>query len=103
MQLTDQLIRSVVQDVLKQLHAGKPAAKPNGQARRWGVFDDVDGAAAAANAAQREFEKRGLDDRKKAVQCVRKICIEQAEPLGRDEFEETKIGRLDHKIEKLIV
>jgi aldehyde dehydrogenase len=104
MQLTDQLIRSVVQDVLKQLRNGKPAATGiNGQARRWGVFDDVDSAAAAANAAQREFEKRGLDDRKKAVQCIRKICIEQAEPLGREEFEETKIGRLDHKIEKLVV
>ena len=45
--------------------------------------------------AQREFERRGLDDRRKAVDCIRKICIEQAETLGREELEETKIGRLD--------
>jgi len=32
---------------------------------------------------------------------VRRICDEQAEELGRLELEETKIGRLDHKIEKL--
>src|SRR5205807_4097156 len=39
----------------------------------------------------------------RAVNCVRRICIEQAEALGREEFEETRIGRLKHKIEKLIV
>ena len=49
------------------------------------------------------FEARGLDDRRKAVDCIRKICTEQAEQLGREELEETKIGRLEHKIEKLKV
>ena len=34
--------------------------------------------------------------------CIRKICVEQAELLGREELEETRIGRLKHKIEKLI-
>ena len=57
----------------------------------------------AAAAAQREFEKRGLDDRRKAIACIRRICTEQAEQLGREELEETKIGRLVHKIEKLKV
>ena len=32
---------------------------------------------------------------------MKDICFEQAEELGKAEFEETKIGRLDHKIEKL--
>jgi len=32
---------------------------------------------------------------------VRRLCHDQAEELGRLELEETKIGRLDHKIEKL--
>src|SRR5262249_5689763 len=71
--------------------------------REWGVFDDVDSAVAAAVEAQRQFESRGLDDRKKAVDCIRRVCIAQAEQLGREELEETKIGRLDHKIEKLKV
>ena len=52
---------------------------------------------------QRAFEARGLDDRRKAVECIRRICKEQAETLGREELEETKIGRLLHKIEKLTV
>ena len=42
-----------------------------------------------------------LATRRAIIDIVRKICDEQAEELGRLEFEETKIGRLDHKIEKL--
>jgi aldehyde dehydrogenase len=102
MQVTDELVRSVVQEVLAHMRNGK--AKPsNGHARRWGVFDDVGLAVAAASASQAEFERRGLDDRRKAVDCIRKICLEQAEALGRAELDETKIGRLAHKIEKLKV
>src|SRR5579885_2393136 len=103
MQVTDELIRSVVQEVLTHVRNGRaPAPSGNGQARRWGVFDEG-GAAAAAVEAQREFERRGLDDRRRAVQCVRDICAKQADALGREELEETKIGRLPHKIEKLKV
>src|SRR5688500_3202362 len=105
MQVTDDLIRSVVQDVLKNMGNGRaaPAANGNGRDRRWGVFDDVDSAASAAREAQRQYEARGVEDRRKAVHCVRKICTDRAEELGREELAETKIGRLNHKIEKLIV
>src|SRR4051812_19099331 len=105
LQVTDDLIRSVVQEVLGHMGNGKPApqgAKPTASGR-WGVFDDVNDAVTAAKASQAKFEAMGMDARKKAVDCVRKICIDRAEELGRDEFEETQIGRLAHKIEKLVV
>src|SRR5437879_3667309 len=102
MQVTDELIRTVVQEVLAHMHNGR-AAPSNGKARSWGVFEDVGQAVAAAVAAQKQFEARGLEDRRKAVQCVRRICTEQAPMLGREELEETRIGRLVHKIEKLTV
>jgi len=102
MQVTDELIRGVVQEVLAHMRNGR-AVPTNGHARRWGVFDDVNQAVAAASEAQRQFEQRGLEDRRKAIACIRRICIEQAEPLGREELEETKIGRLEHKIDKLKV
>jgi aldehyde dehydrogenase len=104
LQVTDDLIRNVVQEVLihmKSNGAAAPARSASGDA--WGVFDSVDDAAAAAADAQRKFEALGLDARRTAVDCVRKICIEKAEVLGLAEFEETKIGRLKHKVEKLIV
>jgi aldehyde dehydrogenase len=102
MQVTDELIRSVVQEVLVHMRNGR-GTPANGQSRRWGVFDDVNEAVAAAALAQREFEGRGLEVRRKAVDCIRRICVGQKETLGREEFEETKIGRLAHKVEKLQV
>ncbi len=102
MQVTDELIRSVIQQVLAQIRNGQAPAR-KGLSVQHGVFADVESAVAAAREAQREFEARGLEDRRKAVACIRKICSERAEELGREELEETKIGRLPHKIEKLKV
>src|SRR5438309_6259419 len=102
MQVTDELVRSVVQEVLSQMRNGH-ARPSNGRAQRFGIFADVAEAVSAAALAQKQFEGRGLEDRRKAVACIRKICSEQAETLGREELEETKIGRLIHKIEKLKV
>lgn len=104
MQLTDDLVRNVVQQVVSQIGNGQASTMPqrNGHAQQnWGVFNDANDAIVAAKQAQIEFERRSIEDREKAVQCVRQICKDQAEQLGREELEETKIGRLEHKIEKL--
>jgi aldehyde dehydrogenase len=105
MQVTDEMIRGVVRQVLAQMRNGNaaPVSPGTGRSAGRGIFRDVDAAVKAAAKAQREFESRGLDDRRKAVACIRKICSERAEELGREELEETKIGRLVHKIEKLTV
>ena len=101
MQMTEDLIRSVVQQVLTQMGTG---GSPVGNGRSpgtFGVFPTADAAVAAAERAFEEYRTRPLADRKKAVDCVRAICVDQAEELGRMELEETTIGRLDHKIAKL--
>src|SRR5258708_34591599 len=93
MQVTDELIRTVVQEVLSHMRNGH--AKPtNGKTRHWGVFDDDGAAVAAGVEAQKVFEARGLEDRRKAVQCMRKICSDHAEELGRARSERMKIGQL---------
>jgi aldehyde dehydrogenase len=102
MQVTEEVIRSVVQEVLSHMNPTRSQARPVAGGDN-GVFEDVDAAIRAAVTAQREFERRGLDDRRKAVACIRTICVGQAETLGRMELEETKIGKLAHKIEKLLV
>lgn len=104
MQMTEDLIRNVVQQVLSQMGApspdanGKASARPTGQ---WGIYPTADAAVTAADAAFQDYRTRPYEDRKKAVACIKRICVEQAEELGRLELEETKIGRLDHKIAKL--
>src|SRR5437867_1290112 len=101
MQVTDDIIRNVVAEVMANLQH-RQAAPTNGKSRHWGVYDDVNEAVAGARDAQLRFATLGLAQRKQAVDCIRKICIERAEELGKAEFEETKIGRLAHKVERLI-
>jgi aldehyde dehydrogenase len=69
----------------------------------FGIFGSVDDAVAAANEAYEKLRKRTLDERGQAIREIRRIVIEQAEELGSAELDETKIGRLEHKIDKLKV
>jgi aldehyde dehydrogenase len=107
MQTTEDLIRSVVQQVLSQMGSVGGPAQTNGVGAHsgagasLGVYPTADAAVVAAEAAFQQYRRRPLADRKKAVDCVRSICVEQAEELGRLELDETKIGRLDHKVAKL--
>ena len=104
MNMTEDLIRSVVQQVLSQMGTASSAvgttSAPSGKE---GVFPTADSAVTAAEAAFHAFKSRPYSDRAKAIDCIKTICIEQAEELGKLEIEETKIGRLDHKIVKLRV
>lgn len=106
MQLSDAKIREVVQEVLSAMGKAQAASavvkernSPAGS--HFGVFTSVEKAVRAAEKAQAEFERRPIEDRNKAIACIRRICKDQAEELGRMEYEETKIGRLEHKPEKL--
>src|SRR4051812_231787 len=80
---------------LRERHA---PAVPIGQ---HGVFADVEQAVSAATEAQKKLVKLSLDERDQIVKLVKSIAKQNAESWGRIELEETKIGRLDHKIEKL--
>ena len=98
----EQAIRQVVEEVLAQLGrkplATAKSAKANGA---WGVFKKVDDAVAAANDAFQKLRERPVADRVKIVEIVKTMCNTHAEEWGTMEMNETKIGRLDHKIEKL--
>lgn len=68
---------------------------------QYGIFNNVDKAVAAATEAQQKLMKLSLDDRDAIVKLVKRMAKENAVAWGKMEFAETKIGRLDHKIEKL--
>lgn len=99
MQFSETLIRSVVQQVLAEVGGIPPA--PAAKSGKHGLFTSVDSAVQAATAAFEELSRRPIEDRKKAIDCIRKISIDQCVELGTLEMNETKIGRLVHKIEKL--
>jgi len=76
-------------------------AKKPGIGGSHGVFSCVCQAADAANDAFLKLKELGVEGRKRAIEIVKDLCTSNAEAWGKFELEETKIGRLDHKIEKL--
>ena len=89
--------------VVSQVRGAAPATVGVARGGAEGVFATAEEAITAAAHAQKAFAQRGLSDRRAAIETIRSICRDQAEPLGREEFEETRIGRLEHKIDKLRV
>jgi aldehyde dehydrogenase len=117
LQLDENALRTIVEDVMRSLgrspivspapapsvsvgqDSSPPAIRRSGP--RFGVFDDVNAACAAAQVAFEQLRTKGIAGRAKVVEIVKGLCTEKAAEWGRLEFEETKIGRLEHKIEKL--
>jgi aldehyde dehydrogenase len=118
LQLDEQAVRSIVEDVMRSLGRSPvispapapavvaasaapaaPAARRHGP--RHGVFEDVNEACAAAQDAFEQLKAKGIAGRAKVVEIVKSLCTDKAAEWGKFEFEETRIGRLEHKIEKL--
>jgi aldehyde dehydrogenase len=122
--INESLIRDVVAEALARLNGAKPATRPappapaapsatacgcGGKASpgspalqgKFGVFQDANEACAAAHEAFRQLQQKGVAARRKIEEIVKTLAEKNAEQWGRVELEETKIGRLDHKIEKL--
>ncbi len=97
----EELIATIVQEVLERLPAQvKPPLRRESSGRD-GVFATVDEAVGAARESQKRLAALGLADRGRIVALIRRLCEAHAEEWGKAELAETKIGRLDHKIEKL--
>jgi len=123
--VNETLIRDIVSDVLNRLNGFAPALassrfvppgpatalpKPpekscgcaaRGGRRRFGVFQDATQACAAAQDAFLQLRRKGVAARERVVDIIKMLADARAAEWGRLEFEETKIGRLEHKIEKL--
>src|SRR3954468_8381872 len=102
------LIQDVVSEVMKRLGERGTGSATSAKAQatssadgRYGMFSNVDEAVAAATDAQKKLVKLSLEDRDAIVKLVKQMAKDNAEAWGKMEFDETKIGRLDHKIEKL--
>ncbi|MGA8730748.1 MAG: aldehyde dehydrogenase [Terracidiphilus sp.] len=105
--VSSQVIAEIAREVVARLRAemrqpqssAAPAAPAT--APRDGVFSTVDEAVNAAYEAQKKVADMSLEERGRMVDIIRRICMDRREELGRMEMEETKVGRLDHKILKL--
>ena len=99
------MIRNVVASVLAEvgpmpLAVGGGGGKPTHEGAN-GIFQSADAAVAAARSAFERFRHASMATRQTAIDVIRTICDTDREELGRMEFEETGVGRLEHKVEKL--
>lgn len=114
--VNEQLIRDVVAEVLGRFTSASVPASNNGStngsygsavrsksSNQYGVFQNADDACAAAAAGFTQLQKGGMAARNKVIEIVKTLVSANATEWGRIELEETKIGRLDHKIEKLTI
>jgi aldehyde dehydrogenase len=102
MQINEALIRSVVAQVLSEVNRSNSAPVAGKSfAGRNGIFTCPDEAVAAAREAFERLSERTIEDRKRVIDHIRRISIDNCVELGTMEMNETKIGRLVHKIEKL--
>ena len=104
--VNEALIREVVEQVLSRLgdsavSGSKCGCKCAGK-RHFGVFQDASEACEAAQAAYKQLQEKGVAGRKTVINIVKKLTTDNASEWGRIELDETHIGRLDHKIDKLL-
>lgn len=124
--MTQALVQDVVAEVMRRLGNKTPGSAPaSGGVRageeaaandakiasrgpsisvpigQHGIFGTVDQCVAAATEAQKKLVRLPLADRDGIVKLIKSIAKQNAQSWGKIELDETKIGRLDHKIEKL--
>jgi aldehyde dehydrogenase len=123
--VNETLIRDVVAEVLGRLGQGTPVKTPtsspappapacgcppnsrasggsvSGGRGAFGVFQDAAAACDAAHSGFLQLKKQGIAARAKVIEIVKTMADANAVEWGKIELEETRIGRLDHKIEKL--
>jgi aldehyde dehydrogenase len=97
LQLDESAIRAVVEDVMRGL--GRAPAQSSAPAP--GAPSAAKPSAPAPRRSGEQLKEKGVAGRAKVVEIVKEMVTAKAVEWGKFEFEETKIGRLEHKIEKL--
>jgi aldehyde dehydrogenase len=112
MNLDQNQLKVIVEAVVSRLAATTPPANANGggtktagqaSTGKFGIFTCVNEAATAANDAFLQLKEKGVAGRARVIEIVKALAVGNADAWGRFEMGETKIGRVDHKIAKLLI
>ena len=111
--LDEESLRQIVRGVIREMNGagaqkscgcankGAPAIISSSSSQGKGIFTDVASAVNAAYEGYRQLCKGGMEARKKIIDIVKAMTVVNAKEWGVFEYNETKIGKLDHKIGKL--
>jgi len=105
MEINEKDLKLIIESVLDKLESTKSDktildSSPNRTSGQDGIFEEVDAAVDAAEAAHLELIKLTLEKRREIIQNVRKIIISNLEKISKLAVEETTFGRVEDKIEK---
>ncbi len=95
----EKLVRKVVDEFVKEGVA--ISNSQNAISSKEGIFSNIDDAITAARIAQKDIEKLPLDIRSKIVDNMKKVALENADMLGEMAVEETGMGRMPDKADKV--
>lgn len=107
MNISDDQLQSIINSVVKRVISQElPAVRsessiPHDQGD-WGVFHDMNDAILAAHEAFLKYQNFTIQDRKRFIDLIRNVCLDFKEEFSQMAVEQTKMGRIEHKIKKHI-
>jgi len=97
--MESQQIEAIVDEVLKRL--GQAADKPQDAKGDWGVFERLEDAVAAADAARKGIETLAV--REQVIAVIRRAGKANARRLAEMAVDETGMGRVEDKVRKMLL
>ncbi|MHB9012281.1 MAG: aldehyde dehydrogenase [Ignavibacteriaceae bacterium] len=105
MNINEDQLKDLVQNIVRQVIAqNQISTNSSGQVDKgdWGVFDDMNDAIEAAHEAFQLFKERSKQCRKTITDSVRQMTLDYKDEFAKMTVEETKMGRVEHKIAKFV-
>ncbi len=105
MNISEDQLKDLVQNIVRQVVAqNQSETHPSGHTDKgdWGVFDEMNDAIEAAHEAFQLFKERSKQCRKTITDSVRQMTLDHKEEFARMTVEETKMGRVEHKVSKFV-
>ena len=105
MQINENEIKNIVEKVLSEIERDARFSQlvvPSSISGKNGIFEKMEDAIAFAKKAQPIWASTPLEKKRVIIDAIRKTAIENAETIAKMTVEETKMGRVSHKIQKLI-
>jgi len=105
MEINEKDLKLIIESVLNKLESDKSDKKIsadslNSSSGQDGIFEEVNAAVDAAEAAHLELVKLTLEKRREIIRSIRKIIMSNLEEISKLAVEETTFGRVGDKIEK---
>ena len=100
MKTESDIVKAVIEQVMQRINGIVSQEPPDTARKPDGIINEVDEAVDAALEAHNQLVSLGLEKREEIIEAIRQAGIKNIELLARMEWEETGMGRYEHKLNK---